>query len=123
MKSGIFLFNNKQELINTISPEDLTENTQEIELNGLITSTAITKYNKEIEKAEYFGVKELNNFWLYKIRKNIKENGMITLQGIHILFDDLKGQVLRDIRPTKVTAAEAFNKILENLHLKLLLLY
>ena len=39
---------------------------------------------------------------------------MITLQGIHILFDDLKGQVLRDIRPTKVTAAEAFNKILEN---------
>ena len=114
MKSGIFLFNNKQELINTISPEDLTENTQEIELNGLITSTAITKYNKEIEKAEYFGVKELNNFWLYKIRKNIKENGMITLQGIHILFDDLKGQVLRDIRPTKVTAAEAFNKILEN---------
>lgn len=114
MKSGIFLFNNKQELINTISPEDLTENTQEIELNGLITSTAITKYNKEIEKAEYFGVKELNNFWLYKIRKNIKENGMITLQGIHILFDDLKGQVLRDIRPTKVTAAEAFNKILKN---------
>jgi len=114
MKSGIFLFNNKQELINTISPEDLTENTQEIELNGLITATTITKYNKEIEKAEYFGVKELNNFWLYKIRKNIKENGMITLQGIHILFDDLKGQVLRDIRPTKVTAAEAFNKILEN---------
>lgn len=114
MKSGIFLFNNKQELIDTISPEDLTENTQEIELNGLITATAITKYNKEIEKAEYFGVKELNNFWIYKIRKNIKENGMITLQGIHILFDDLKGQVLRDIRPTKVTAAEAFNKILEN---------
>lgn len=113
MKSGIFLFNNKQELIDTISPEDLTENTQEIELNGLITATAITKYNKEIEKSEYFGVKELNNFWLYKIRKNIKENGMITLQGIHILFDDLKGQVLRDIRPTKVTAAEAFNKILE----------
>ena len=93
MKSGIFLFNNKQELIDTISPEDLTENTQEIELNGLITATAITKYNKEIEKAEYFGVKELNNFWLYKIRKNIKENGMITLQGIHILCDDLKGQV------------------------------
>lgn len=114
MKSGMFLFNNKQELIDTISPEDLTENTQEIELNGLITAAATTKYNKEIEKAEYFGVKELNNFWLYKIRKNIKENGMITLQGIHILFDDLKGKVLRDIRPTKVTAAEAFNKILEN---------
>ena len=114
MKSGIFLFNNKQELIDTISPEDLTENTQEIELNGLITATATTKYNKEIEKAEYFGVKELNNFWLYKIRKNIKENGMITLQGVHIFFDDLKGQVLRDIRPTKVTAADAFNKILEN---------
>lgn len=114
MKSGIFLFNNKQELIDTVSPEDLTENTQEIELNGLITAAATTKYNKEIEKAEFFGVKELNNFWLYKIRKNIKENGMITLQGIHILFDDLKGQVLRDIRPTKVTAAEAFNKILEN---------
>ena len=114
MKSGIFLFNNKQELIDTISPEDLTENTQEIELNGLITATATTKYNKEIEKAEYFGVKELNNFWLYKIRKVTKEEKMITLNGIHILFDDLKGQVLRDIRPTKVTAAEAFNKILEN---------
>ena len=114
MKSGVFLFNNKQELISTISPDSLIENTQEIELNGLITATVITKYSKEIEISEYFGVKELNNFWLYKIRKFSKEGEMITLNGIHILFDDLKGQVLRDIRPTKVTALESFTKILEN---------
>ena len=114
MKSGIFLFNNKQELISTISPDSLIENTQEIELNGLITATVTTKYSKDIEISEYFGVKELNNFWLYKIRKFSKEGEMITLNGIHILFDDLKGQVLRDIRPTKVTALESFTKILEN---------
>lgn len=114
MKSGVFLFNNKQELISTISPDSLIENTQEIELNGLITATVTTKYNKDIEISEYFGVKELNNFWLYKIRKFSKEGEMITLNGIHILFDDLKGQVLRDIRPTKVTALESFTKILEN---------
>lgn len=114
MKSGIFLFNNRQELISSISPEFLTENTQEIELNGLITATATTKYDKNIEEAEYFGVKELNNFWLYKIRTFQKKDGMITLKGIHILFDDLKGKVLRDIRPKNVTAKEGFNKILEN---------
>lgn len=114
MKSGVFLFNNKQELISTISPDFLIENTQEIELNGLITATVTTKYSKDIEISEYFGVKELNNFWLYKIRKFSKEGEMITLNGIHILFDDLKGQVLRDIRPTKVTALESFTKILEN---------
>lgn len=114
MKSGIFLFNNRQELISSISPEFLTENTQEIELNGLITATATTKYDKEIEEAEYFGVKELNNFWLYKIRTFQKKDGMITLKGIHILFDDLKGKVLRDIRQKNVTAKEGFNKILEN---------
>lgn len=114
MKSGVFLFNNKQELISTISPDSLIENTQEIELNGLITATVTTKYSKDIEISEYFGVKELNNFWLYKIRKFSKEGEMITLNGIHILFDDLKGQVLRDIRPSKVTALESFTKILEN---------
>lgn len=114
MKSGIFLFNNRQELISSISPEFLTENTQEMELNGLITATATTKYDKDIEEAEYFGVKELNNFWLYKIRTFQKKDGMITLKGIHILFDDLKGKVLRDIRPKNVTAKEGFNKILEN---------
>lgn len=95
---GIYLFDNKQNLIKSISADLLTENTQEQELGGQITGRAKFPYKDFDEEAEYFGVKEDNNFWLYKIRKKVKEGGYITIDGIHIFFDELKGAVVRDIR-------------------------
>lgn len=83
---GIYLFDNKQNLIKSISADLLTENFQEQELGGQITGSASFPYKDFDEEAEYFGVKEDNNFWLYKIRKKTKESGYITIDGIHIFL-------------------------------------
>lgn len=95
---GIYLFDKTQNLIKSISADLLIENTQEQELGGQITARAKFPYTSFDENSDYFGVKEDNNFWLYKIRKKAKEGGYITIDGIHIFFDELKGAVVRDIR-------------------------
>lgn len=109
---GIYLLDNKQNLIKSISADLLTENTQEQELGGQITGRAKFPYKDFDEEAEYFGVKEDNNFWLYKIRKKQKESGYITIDGIHIFFDELKGTVVRDIRNQNTSGNLAIEKII-----------
>lgn len=111
--SGIFLFDKNQKLFKSIGADELTQNMQEIELNGQISGTAEKAYDPEVEKATYYGVKDDENFWMYKIRVVKKEGDKIRAEGIHILFDDLKGKVIRDIRPTKTTAALALESILK----------
>lgn len=108
---GIYLFDNKQNLIKSISADLLTENFQEQELGGQITGRAKFPYKDFDEEAEYFGVKEDNNFWLYKIRKKGKESGYITIDGIHIFFDELKGSVVRDIRNQNTSGNLVVEKI------------
>lgn len=109
---GIYLFDNKQNLIKSISADLLTENFQEQELGGQITGSASFPYKNFDEEAEYFGVKEDNNFWLYKIRKKTKESGYITIDGIHIFFDELKGAVVRDIRNQNTSGNLVVEKII-----------
>ena len=109
---GIYLFDNKQNLIKSISADLLTENFQEQELGGQITGSASFPYKDFDEDADYFGVKEDNNFWLYKIRKKTKESGYITIDGIHIFFDDLKGAVVRDIRNQNTSGNLVVEKII-----------
>lgn len=109
---GIYLFDNKQNLIKSISADLLTENFQEQELGGQITGSASFPYKCFDEEAEYFGVKEDNNFWLYKIRKKTKESGYITIDGIHIFFDELKGAVVRDIRNQNTSGNLVVEKII-----------
>lgn len=109
---GIYLFDNKQNLIKSISADLLTENTQVLELGGQITGSASFPYKDFDEEAEYFGVKEDNNFWLYKIRKKTKESGYITIDGIHIFFDELKGAVVRDIRNQNTSGNLVVEKII-----------
>jgi phage minor structural protein len=109
---GIYLFDNKQNLIKSISADLLTENFQEQELGGQITGSTSFPYKDFDEDAEYFGVKEDNNFWLYKIRKKTKESGYITIDGIHIFFDELKGAVVRDIRNQNTSGNLVVEKII-----------
>lgn len=109
---GIYLFDNKQNLIKSISADLLTENFQEQELGGQITGSASFPYKDFDEEADYFGVKEDNNFWLYKIRKKTKESGYITIDGIHIFFDELKGAVVRDIRNQNTSGNLVVEKII-----------
>ena len=113
---GVFLFDKNQKLIKTISPEDLTVSNQTIELNGLITADVTTKYDTSekgiFENAQYLGQKEDDNFWLYKIKTKEKQNNLINLTCVHVFFDDLKGKIIRDIRPRNVTASYAIGQIL-----------
>lgn len=109
---GIYLFDNKQNLIKSIPGNLLTENFQEPELCGQIIGWAKLPYKHYDEEAEYFGVKEDDNFWLYKIRKKQKESGYIIIDGIHIFFDDLKGAVVRDIRNQKTSGNLVVEKII-----------
>lgn len=113
MSEGIYLFNVEQALIESVSTENLIENYQVQELNGQIYGVAKAVYKKSIEDAVYFGVKDKNNFWMYKVRKVTKEDGMITLEGIHVFFDELKGHVIRDIRPQNTQASVVVEKILD----------
>ncbi|CAM4224923.1 phage tail spike protein [Erysipelothrix aquatica] len=111
---GAFLFDNNKTLIKSIQSLEMLENTQEMELNGLITASISFKYMEEIEDAAYFGVKDSNTFWLYKIRGLTKENDSIKFNGVHILFDDLKGRLVEEMRPSGVTISIVMSRILEN---------
>lgn len=111
--SGIYLFDRNQKLINTIEEKRLIDPYQELELNALIRAEFTCKYDREIEKAFYFGFKDEDNFYLHKVRNIIKKDGFLTDQGVHIMFDELKGKVVRDLRPQNKTPGYALGKALE----------
>lgn len=111
--SGIYLFDKNQKLIDTIEEKRLIDPYQELELNSLIRAEFTCKYDKEIEKAFYFGFKDEDNFYLHKVRNIIKKDGFLTDQGVHIMFDELKGKVVRDLRPQNKTPGYALGKALE----------
>ena len=111
--SGIYLFDRNQKLINTIEEKRLIDPYQELELNALIRAEFTCKYDREIEKAIYFGFKDEDNFYLHKVRNIIKKDGFLTDQGVHIMFDELKGKVVRDLRPQNKTPGYALGKALE----------
>ena len=114
MSQGIFLFNHNYELADTIETDKLTENYMDAVLNGLITGGFTTTEYKDFDKYDYFGVKEENNFWIFKIRSVVKDNDLIRVSGIHIMFDELQGVVIRDKRPQNRRANEVLNMILED---------
>ena len=111
--SGIYLFDRKQKLIDTIEEKRLIDPYQEVELNALIRAEFTCKYDIEIEKAFYFGFKDEDNFYLHKVRNIIKKDGFLTAQGVHIMFDELKGKVVSDLRPQNKTPGYALGKALE----------
>ena len=111
--SGIYLFDRNQKLIDTIEEKRLIDPYQELELNALIRAEFTCKYDTEIEQAYYFGFKDDDNFYLHKVRNIIKKDRFLTDQGVHIMFDELKGKVVRDLRPQNKTPGYALGKALE----------
>ena len=99
MSQGVFLFNKKQELMYTIPVGELTENYMDASLNGVITGGFTTTNIRDYDQYMYFGVKEENNFWMYKIRSVVKDTNVIRVHGVHMMYDDLQGVIVRDIRP------------------------
>ena len=111
MSQSVFLFNKSQELIHTIPVGQLTENYMDASLNGVITGGFTTTDIIDYDQFMYFGVKEENNFWMYKIRSVVKDTNVIRVHGVHIMYDDLQGSIIRDIRPQN----QRVNTVLINL--------
>ncbi len=113
----IYLFDNKEELIAAIAKNEIVENLQVWIANGLINASCSFKYQKNYKNAVYFGAKDIDDesiFWLYKIDNSILENKIISLEGTHVFFDDLKGYgFIKDIRPKNKEAGDAANQILD----------
>jgi len=104
-------------LINVISPEDLLENEQVQELNGLITTIVSAPFSKELENAFYIGSRDIddnNIFWLYKVDKRTNDNSNLIIEGTYVLFDELKAYgLIRDKRPSNATALDGINAVLD----------
>ena len=66
------------------------------------------------DNVEYFGYKENDNLQIYKIVNKKKENGKMHLVGMHLFFYELKGDVVRDLRPQNKTIKYILDEVLKN---------
>lgn len=114
----IYLFDKNKELIDIIPFDNLTANSQDWTLNGLIKGSVTGIYTDSIEQAHFYGthdIDEPNVFWQYKIVNYTKENGQFTFEGIYVLFDDLAGRgVIRDRRPKNAPITTVLGYVLED---------
>ena len=112
----IYLFDKAKTLLTAVEPQQITEHQQEIALNGLITAAVAFQYTPEVEQAQFFGAKDIDDegiFWLYKIDRLAKTDGMALLDGTYVLFDDLAGRgIMKDRRPSNENATTVLTDIL-----------
>lgn len=109
----IYLYDINLKLIDEISKDDIIELTETQELNGQINAITSYQYIIHKEDAMYYGYETNETFYIFRIINKSKSKGVITLTGIHIFFDELKGVVIRDKRPSNVTAYNAMTVALE----------
>lgn len=117
-KDPIYVFDNKRELLRLIKPNDIFASEQTSELDGKITHVFEAVYYDDLEDAEYFGMQDYEDrelFHMYKVINMDVNDEVFQMNGIHILFDDLKGRggVIVDRRPTNEHVADALSSILE----------
>ena len=98
----LFLFNNDEKLIGTISP---LEGIQNEEINKIQTIECTVVYSELIEKASYIGHKDYSDnriFHLYKIDHVTKTSTTdVKIVGVHTFFDDMESDgYIKDFRPT-----------------------
>ncbi|HZW97483.1 MAG TPA: phage tail spike protein [Bacillota bacterium] len=109
---SIFLLDKNKGLIGAYEP---LEHDQDIVLNGLITASAILEYSPEMEDAHYFGAKDVDNeniFWVYYITLPTKKGYEYNLKGVHLMFHELQGEIVKDIRPSDALASATLEQIL-----------
>ena len=109
----IYLFNKGQELIEEIGAGDTITCLQSMELGGQGALDTSYPYRLHKKEAAYIGHKFDNIFYLYKIIDQKIEGRVISIKGIHVFFDDLKGIVIRDKRPYNASLSSAMSAVLE----------
>ena len=111
----LFLFNNDEKLIGTISP---LEGIQNEEINKIQTIECTVVYSELIEKASYIGHKDYSDnriFHLYKIDHVTKTSTTdVKIVGVHTFFDDMESDgYIKDFRPTNREVVGVLTTILE----------
>lgn len=111
----LFLFNNDEKLIGTVSP---LEGIQNEEINKIQTIECITVYSELIEKASYIGHKDYSDnriFHLYKIDHVTKTSTTdVKIVGVHTFFDDMESDgYVKDFRPTNREVVGVLTSILD----------
>jgi phage minor structural protein len=114
MMAGAFLFDNDINLIASIEENKLIENYQESELGSSIIGYCSLPFHLFIEDSKYFGVKDDDNFFLYRIIKTVRKKNEISITGIHIFFDELNTRIVKDLRPKNKTASFILSEILKD---------
>nr|DAY36243.1 MAG TPA: tail protein [Caudoviricetes sp.] len=111
----LFLFNNDEKLIGTVSP---LEGIQNEEINKIQTIECTVVYSELIEKASYIGHKDYSDnriFHLYKIDQVTKTSTTdVKIVGVHTFFDDMESDgYVKDFRPTNRELAGVLTTILD----------
>lgn len=111
----LFLFNNDEKLIGTVSP---LEGIQNEEINKIQTIECTVVYSELIEKASYIGHKDYSDnriFHLYKIDHVTKTSTTdVKIVGVHTFFDDMESNgYVRDYRPTNRELVGVLTTILD----------
>ena len=111
----LFLFNNDEKLIGTVSP---LEGIQNEEINKIQTIECTVVYSELIEKASYIGNKDYSDnriFHLYKIDHVTKTSTTdVKIVGVHTFFDDMESDgYIKDFRPTNREVVGVLTTILE----------
>lgn len=111
----LFLFNNDEKLIGTVSP---LEGIQNEEINKIQTIECTVVYSELIEKASYIGHKDYSDnriFHLYKIDHVTKTSTTdVKIVGVHTFFDDMESDgYVKDFRPTNKELVGVLTTILD----------
>lgn len=111
----LFLFNNDEKLIGTVSP---LEGIQNEEINKIQTIECTVVYSELIEKASYIGHKDYSDnriFHLYKIDHVTKTSTSdVKIVGVHTFFDDVESDgYVKDFRPTNRELVGVLTTILD----------
>ena len=111
----LFLFNNDEKLIGTVSP---LEGIQNEEINKIQTIECTVVYSELIEKASYIGHKDYSDnriFHLYKIDHVTKSSTTdVKIVGVHTFFDDMESDgYVKDFRPTNRELVGVLTTILD----------
>lgn len=113
----ILIFDKSQNFITEIGKDAIIGAQQDLALNGLWQASVVLPFDEwEAVKdhALYFGYKnEWDQFYLYKITKTKAQAKQVTLEGVHIFFDELQGRIIKDKRPKNASAQALADMVLD----------
>lgn len=113
----ILFFDKKQNFITEIEKDAISSAEEDLELNGFWKASIVVPFKRWADVKEYalyFGYKGKNNaFYLYKITKTKVQDKQVTIDGVHIFFDELQGRVIKDKRPKNASSQALSDMVLD----------